>query len=63
VAEAELDGVSMPVSAGGTAEIALAGEGVHRIRVVLGESGTYGPSGKSAKLFHGIGVLAEAQPE
>jgi cyclic beta-1,2-glucan glucanotransferase len=37
VAQAELDGAPVPLSSGGAAEFALVEEGVHRIRVVLGE--------------------------
>ena len=36
VAEAELDGLPVPVSADGAVEVALAGDGAHRIRIVLG---------------------------
>ncbi|MFL6289375.1 MAG: hypothetical protein ACJ759_00575 [Thermoanaerobaculia bacterium] len=36
VAEAELDGTPVPLPAGGAAEFALAEEGLHRIRVILG---------------------------
>ena len=36
VAEAELDGAPVPLASGGAAEFALAEDGLHRIRVVLG---------------------------
>ncbi|HEX7185386.1 MAG TPA: glucoamylase family protein [Thermoanaerobaculia bacterium] len=37
VAEAELDGAPVPVPSGGAAELTLVEEGLHRIRVVLGD--------------------------
>ncbi len=39
VAEAELDGAPVPLPSGGAAEFALVEDGLHRIRVVLGEPG------------------------
>ena len=43
VTQAELDGVPVPVSASGAAEFALAEDGEHRIRVILGELPSFAP--------------------